>query len=109
MLTAKINEVINGIQILQIFNFKKQTIDEFNEISTVFKDEQLKEVKLSIIGGWNLLNIVRALITVAIVAFFGLQKLNVGGIVITAGLIYAYNEYLLKVISSAQTAAAPFS
>ena len=24
MLTAKINEVINGIQILQVFNFKKQ-------------------------------------------------------------------------------------
>lgn len=99
LITAKINEIINGIHILQIFNFKKQTIDEFNEISTVFKDEQLKEVKLSIIGGWNLLNIVRALITVAIVAFFGLQKLNVGGIIISAGLIYAYNEYLLKVIN----------
>ena len=99
LITGKINEIINGIHILQIFNFKKQTIDEFNEISTVFKDEQLKEVKLSIIGGWNLLNIVRALITVAIVAFFGLQKLNVGGIIISAGLIYAYNEYLLKVIN----------
>lgn len=99
LITAKINEIINGIHILQIFNFKKQTIDEFNEISNVYKDEQLKEVKLSLVGGWNLLNVVSALITVAIVTFFGLQKVTIGNIVISAGLIYAYNEYLLKVIN----------
>lgn len=99
MITAKTNEIINGINILQIFNYKKHTINEFNDISTVYKDEQLKEVKLHIIGGWNLLNILRAVITVAIVAFFGIQKLSIGEIVITAGLIYAYNEYLLKIVN----------
>lgn len=99
LITAKINEIINGIQILQIFNFKKQTISEFNEISKNYKDEQLKEVKLHVIGGWNLLNLVRGLVTVCIVLFFGLQKLNVGGVIITAGLIYAYNEYLLKIVN----------
>lgn len=99
LITAKINEIINGIQILQIFNFKKQTIDEFNVISKNYKDEQLKEVKLHIVGGWNLLNLVRGLVTTVIVLFFGLQKMNVAGIVITAGLIYAYNEYLLKIVN----------
>ena len=99
LITAKINEIINGIQILQIFNFKKQTIDEFNVISKNYKDEQLKEVKLHIVGGWNLLNLVRGLVTTAIILFFGLQKMNVAGIVITAGLIYAYNEYLLKIVN----------
>ena len=99
LITAKINEIINGIQILQIFNFKKQTIDEFNVISKNYKDEQLKEVKLHVVGGWNLLNLVRGLVTTAIVLFFGLQKMNVAGIVITAGLIYAYNEYLLKIVN----------
>lgn len=99
LITAKINEIINGIQVLQIFNFKKQTIDEFNVISKNYKDEQLKEVKLHVVGGWNLLNLVRGLVTTAIVLFFGLQKMNVAGIVITAGLIYAYNEYLLKIVN----------
>ena len=99
LITAKVNEIINGINILQIFNFKKQTIDELNDISKVFKNEQLKEVKLNILGGWNLLNILRAIITVGIVTFFGIQKLTVGEIVITAGLIYAYNEYLLKIVN----------
>lgn len=98
MLTGKINEIINGIQILKIFNFKKKTVDEFNEINTEYKTEQLKEVKLHLVGGWNLINVLKGIITALIVGYFGLQGMSIGGIVITAGIIYAYNEYLLKII-----------
>lgn len=98
MLTAKINEIINGINILQIFNFKKKTIEEFNEINTEYKDEQLKDVKLSLTGGWNLLNVIRGTITTFIVAYFGIQYLSVGGIIVTAGLVYAFNQYILKLV-----------
>ncbi len=98
MLSAKINEIINGINILQIFNFKNNTVDEFNHISDTYKKEQLKEVKLSITMGWNMLNVVRCLVTTLVVMYFGLQHLSFGGIVVTAGIIYAYNEYLLKII-----------
>lgn len=99
MLTAKTNEVINGIQILQIFNFKKQTINEFNAINEEYKNEQLKDVKLSITLGWNMINIIRSAVTALIVIYFGLQYLSFSGIVITAGLIYAYNQYLTKIIN----------
>ena len=98
-ITAKINEIINGIQILQVFNFKKQTIDEFNEINSTYKNEQLKEVKLHITFGWNLLNVLKGLITAVIILFFGAKRLTFGSITITAGLIYAYNEYLLKIVN----------
>lgn len=98
LLTGKINEIINGIQILKIFNFKKKTVDEFNEINTEYKTEQLKEVKLHLVGGWNLINVLKGVITALIIGYFGLQGMSVGGIVITAGIIYAYNEYLLKII-----------
>ena len=98
LLTAKINEIINGINILQIFNFKKPTVAEFNQINENFKNEQLKEVKLHITAGWNMIGIIRAAITTLIIAYFGWQYLSVSDIVITAGLIYAYNEYLLKII-----------
>ncbi len=98
LLTAKINEIINGINILQIFNFKKHTVKEFNEINQNFMDEQMKEVKLHMIGGWNMLSILRGIITVLVVVYFGYQRLTIGDIVITAGLIYAYNEYLLKIV-----------
>ncbi|MGD9887428.1 MAG: ABC transporter ATP-binding protein [Bacilli bacterium] len=98
LMTAKINEIINGINILQIFNFKKPTIKEFNTINKDFTNEQMQEVKLHLTTGWNLINIIRGLITTFIVAYFGWQKMNISGVVITAGLVYAYNEYLLKII-----------
>ena len=98
MLTAKINEVINGIQILQIFNFKKQTVDEFNEINTEYTKEQLKDVKLSTTLGWNMINILKAAITTLIVVYFSIQYLSVADIIITAGLIYAYNDYLSRIV-----------
>lgn len=98
MLTAKINEVINGIQILQVFNFNRQTISEFNQINDDYRKEQLKEVKLSTTLGWNMINILRSCITTLIVVYFGLQHLNVGDVLITAGLIYAYNDYLSRIV-----------
>ena len=84
MLTAKINEIINGINILQIFNFKKQTVKEFNVINENFKNEQLKEVKLHITTGWNMIGIIRGIITTFIVAYFGWQYLSFSDIIITA-------------------------
>lgn len=98
LLTAKINEIINGIHILQIFNFKKQTVSEFNQINQRFREEQLKEVKLHITAGWNMIGIIRAIITTLIVVYFGWQHLSISDMMISAGLIYAYNEYLLKII-----------
>ena len=98
LLTAKINEVINGIQILQVFNFKRQTVSEFNKINDDYRKEQLKEVKLNTILGWNMINILRASITTLIVVYFGLQYTNIADVVISAGLIYAYNDYLSKLV-----------
>lgn len=98
MLTAKINEIINGISILQIFNFKNQTVKEFNQINQEYKDEQLKDVKLNLILGWNLINVIKGLITTFVVVYFGLQYTVIKGVVVTAGLIYAYNQYILKLV-----------
>jgi len=98
LLTSKINEIINGINILQIFNFKQKTVNEFNEINEEYRTEQLKAAKISLIGGWNMLNVLRGLITTFIIAYFGYQYTSIGGVVITAGLVYAYNEYILKLV-----------
>ena len=98
LLTAKINEIINGIQILQVFNFRKQTVSEFNQINEDYRKEQLKEIKLSTTLGWNLINVLKASITTLIVVYFGLQYMNVAGVVITAGLIYAYSDYLSRLV-----------
>ena len=45
-----------------------------------------------------MLNVLRGLITAFIIGYFGWQYTNIGGVVVTAGLVYAYNEYILKLV-----------
>ena len=98
MITAQLNEIINGINILQIFNFNKQTEEKFNELSGEFMKEKLKETKLHLSIGWNMIRLVGALVTAFIVLYFGYNNLTVMGFVATAGIIYAYNDYLTRLI-----------
>lgn len=97
-IAARLNEIINGISVLQIFNAGKRTIKQFSNLNQAFMDEQMDEVKLHISFGWNLIEFIRSLVTVMVLLYFGLESFSIGGIVVTSGLIYAYNEYLLKVI-----------
>jgi len=98
LITAQLNEIINGISILQIFNFKKQTEDNFNKLSQEFMNEKMRESRLHLTIGWNMIRLLGALVTAAIVMYFGHNYLTVAGFVVTAGLIYAYNDYLTRLI-----------
>lgn len=98
LITAQLNEIINGISILQIFNFKKQTKENFNQVSKEFMKEKMKESKLHLTIGWNMIRLIGALVTAVIVLYFGHGYLTINGFVVTAGLIYAYNDYLTRLI-----------
>jgi ATP-binding cassette subfamily B protein len=103
LITAQLNEIINGISILQIFNFQKQTEETFQELSNEYRKEKLKETKLHLSIGWNLIRLVGALVTAVIVLYFGYGYLTISGFVVTAGLIYAYNDYLSRLIEPVGT------
>lgn len=103
MITANLNEIINGVSILQIFNFKKQTEETFDELSQDFMNEKIKEVKLHLSIGWNMIRLVGSLVTAAIVFYFGNGYLHIAGFVVTAGIIYAYNDYLSRLIEPVGT------
>ncbi len=98
LITASVNEIINGISILQIFNYKKQTAKTFDELSTEFKEEQMKEVKLHIIFGWNMINLLRGTVTAIVILYFGLGELNILSLSVTAGSVYVFNEYIIRLI-----------
>ncbi|MDF2699666.1 MAG: transporter, permease and ATPase component [Haloplasmataceae bacterium] len=98
LITANLNEIINGITILQIFNYKKQTAERFDNLNKEFMGEHIKEVKLHTTLGWNMINLLRGLVTATIIIYFGFGYFNVPGIIITAGTIYAYNDYLLRLV-----------
>ena len=103
MITAQLNEIINGISILQIFNFRKSIEDKFDRLSLDTQKEILKEQHLHLSVGWNMIRSVGALVTALIVVFFGYGYLTVSGVVITAGVIYAYNDYLSRLVEPVGT------
>ena len=103
MITAQLNEIINGISILQIFNFRKSIEDKFDRLSLDTQKEILKEQHLHLSIGWNMIRLVGALVTALIVVFFGYGYLTVSGVIITAGIIYAYNDYLSRLVEPVGT------
>lgn len=98
LITAQLNEIINGINILQVFNYEDETINTFNEISKTYMDYQVKENKLHLTLGWNMIRLIGSLVTAVIVLYFGNGYLNVFGFLVTAGTIYAYNTYLSAIV-----------
>ncbi len=103
LITAQLNEIINGISILQIFNYKKQTEDKFENISKEFMGERIKENILHLSIGWNLIRLIGALVTSIIILYFGQKNLTVSGFIVSAGIIYAYNDYLTRLIEPVGT------
>lgn len=103
MLTAQLNEIINGINILQIFNFRRQTEDRFNQLSNEFMGEKIKENILHLSIGWNMIRLIGALVTAVIVLYFGNGYLTISGFIVSAGIIYAYNDYLSRLIEPVGT------
>ncbi|WP_025724622.1 ABC transporter ATP-binding protein [Acholeplasma granularum] len=98
MITAQLNEIINGVNILQIFNYQENTEKEFEEISNTYRREQLKEQKLHLTIGWNLIRLIGFLVTAFVIGYFGFKSLTVANYMMTAGTIYAYNDYLSRLI-----------
>ncbi len=98
LIIGQLNEIINGISILQIFNSKKETETQFNQLSSDYMKEKMKESRLHLTIGWNLIRLIGALVTSIIVLYFGHGYLTITGFVVTAGLIYAYNDYLTRLI-----------
>ena len=103
MITAQLNEIINGIGILQIFNFRKQTEKKFNDLSADFVKEKIKENLLHLSIGWNLIRLLGALVTSVIILYFGNGYLSIPGFVVSVGIIYAYNDYLTRLIEPVGT------
>lgn len=103
LITAQLNEIINGINILQIFNYQEQTEERFNNLSRDFMKEKLKEQVLHLSIGWNMIRLAGALVTSVIVLYFGTSALTISGFVVSAGIIYAYNDYLSRLIEPVGT------
>lgn len=99
LITAKLNENINGINIIKMFNYQEGSIKNFSQTNIDFMKESMKEVRLHLTLGWNMISMLKGLATAAIIAYFGYRQLLSPEIIVTAGIIYAYNDYIGRIIT----------
>ncbi len=98
LIVGRINEIINGIEILKAFNTESEIINDFNQLNNQFVDEQMQEVNLHVKGGWNAIQLFQGIVSALIVivlAYLSVEKI----IPIEAGVIYAYYVYIGRIIA----------
>ncbi len=97
-IVGRMNEIINGISILKIFNSEEMTVSGFRQLNDQYVDEKIEEIDLHLSQGWNGINLFQGLIIALVVGL--MSFLNLKGITaIEAGLIYAFYSYISKIIA----------
>ncbi|MFD2657550.1 ABC transporter ATP-binding protein [Gracilibacillus thailandensis] len=94
-INASINESIQGMPIIQAFRRTNETQGEFEQLNTRHYVYQKKMIVLSALTSFNLVNALRGVAFVAFIWFFGSNALS-GGSLITAGVLYAFVDYLTR-------------
>jgi ABC-type multidrug transport system, ATPase and permease components len=98
-ITGKLNELISGALIIQDFNQEENMMGEYKDLVNRYNYNDKKANTINIYFGWELLVIVRRLAETGILFFLGFQATQIGGIVVTAGLITTFIDYLSRMIN----------
>lgn len=97
-ITGKLNELISGALIIQAFNQEEYMLDDYKDLVTNYNCQDKKVNTISIYFGWELLIFIKRLVEAGILIFFGYQYFKIGGIIVTAGLITTFTNYLDRII-----------
>ncbi|MGG3471184.1 ABC transporter ATP-binding protein [Neobacillus pocheonensis] len=100
-INAMINESIQGMTIIQAFSREKQTKEEFEQLNHEQFTFQNKLLSLNSLTSHNLVGILRNLIFVAFIWYFGAQALLPDNI-ISLGMLYAFVDYINRLFQPVQ-------
>ena len=98
-ITGKLNELISGALIIQDFNQEDEMLGEYKELVNKYNYNDKKANTINIYFGWELLIALKRLAEVGILFFLGFEACEIGGIVVTAGLITTFMTYLDRMIN----------
>ena len=90
---GSLNEIVQGIPIIQAFNRQKQIFDEFEALVKERRSYALKMVVLDAMGTYNIIAVIKDISLIILIYFFGKMFLN-GSSLATVGGIYIYIQYL---------------
>lgn len=100
-INATINESIGGMSIIQAFRREKETELEFEKLNTEHFTYQNKLLSLNALTSHNLVGVLRNLVFVAFIWYFGGQSLNPSS-VISLGVLYAFVDYINRLFQPVQ-------
>ncbi|WP_223592975.1 ABC transporter ATP-binding protein [Neobacillus bataviensis] len=100
-INAMINESIQGMTIIQAFSREEETKEEFEKLNHEHFTYQNKLLSLNSLTSHNLVGILRNLIFVAFIWYFGAQSLLPANI-ISLGMLYAFVDYINRLFQPIQ-------
>lgn len=98
-ITGKLNELIGGALIIQDFNQEEDMLDDYRGLVRRYIKNDRKANTINIYFGWELLSLIKRTAEICLLMFLGFSSLNIGGVVISIGLISAFSENLDKMIN----------
>jgi ATP-binding cassette subfamily B protein len=90
-LNAKLNESLQGMSIIQVFNQQKRLRKEFAQINKEHNDAQMRNIKYNGLLLRPAVDLVYMLALLMILSFFGIKSFDS---VVEIGVIYAFINYL---------------
>jgi ATP-binding cassette, subfamily B, multidrug efflux pump len=100
-INAMINESIGGMSIIQAFRREKETVEDFEKLNGEHFHYQNKLLSLNSLTSHNLVGILRNLVFVAFIWYFGGLSLNPTS-VISLGVLYAFVDYINRLFQPIQ-------
>ncbi|MFC4714018.1 ABC transporter ATP-binding protein [Planococcus dechangensis] len=97
-MNAMINESIQGMSIIQAFQREKQMKGEFEELNQEHFKFQKKLLVLEAAASYNLVGVLRSMIFVLFIWYFGGASMT-GNTVVTVGVLYAFVDYIIRLFN----------
>ena len=98
-ITGKLNELITGTLIIQDFNQEDEMLGDYENLAWKYvKNDRLANT-INIYFGWELLSLIKRAAEISLLMFLGFSSLNIGGVLVSIGLISAFSDNLDKMIN----------
>lgn len=97
-INAMVNESIQGMNVIQAFTREKETQAEFEQLNKEHFTYQNKLLSLNSLTSHNLVNVLRNVIFVAFIWYFGGEALRPGAVV-SLGMLYAFVDYINRLFN----------
>lgn len=97
-LNGMLNESINGMTIIQAYGQEKKMKKEFDDINDEHFKYNTKLLFLDSVTSHNLVGVIRMLIFIVFIWYFGSQHLS-GSLTVSVGVLYAFVEYITRTMN----------